>query len=105
MRRFRLAALAVLIALPLSAQAFELDLVNKSSLTVAGISLYPLDAAGEPIEDNLGGSLDALAPGAERRLSIAAGCGPTLAVVMLEKGGELRHNFDTCKDKIIVVGD
>lgn len=96
---------AAIFILPLAAQAFELDLVNKSRLTVAGISLYPLDAAGEPIEDNLGGSLDALAPGAERRLSITSGCGPMLAVVMLENGGELRLNFDSCSDRTIIVRD
>jgi hypothetical protein len=100
-----IAAVIALLALPVPAHALDLSLVNQSSLIVTGLSLYPLDAQGEPIEDNLGGTYDSLLPGAETRLSPAATCGPMLAVVTLDKGNDLRLKLDTCKDTAIVVRD
>lgn len=96
---------ATLFALPLAAAAFELDIVNQSSLTVTGVSLYPLDAGGEPVEDNLGGRYEPLAPGAETRLEVSAQCGSMLVVVAVEAGDDLRLKLDTCNDRSVVVRD
>lgn len=101
----RIASIIGLLAIPVAANALEITLANQSSLTVAGLSLFPLGADGEAVEDNLGGTYDPLAPGAETRFSPAATCGPMLAVVTLEKGDDLRLKLDTCRDTTIVVRD
>ncbi len=100
-----IALAATLIAVPAMAQETTVEVVNQSSLTVSAISGFPLDEAGDFIEDNLGGFFDDLLPGQTRIARFSGRCGPMLAVVMLGNGGELRTNLDTCKDHTIVVSD
>jgi hypothetical protein len=105
----KISAAVVLSLLTVSAFAQSdgtvLEIVNQSSLTVSGVSGFPLDAAGNFIEDNLGGLLDELPPGTTGLARFSGDCGPMLAVVMLENGTDLRTNLDTCKDTAIVVSD
>lgn len=104
MRAQNLLAIAV-IALPVAANAFDIDLRNQSDLNVTGISFYPLGTDGEALEDNLGGAYALLAPGAETRFSLSADCAPMLAVVSTETSDDLHLKIDTCTDKTIIVRD
>ncbi len=103
------AAVAVLAAtLPTTAQdggGTVMEIVNQSSLTVSGVSGFPLDETGNFIEDNLGGLLDDVPPGATGLARFSGRCGPMLVVVVLASGADLRVNVDSCTDTAITVSD
>ena len=102
----RLVAFAILLAGPAHGQdAVSLRLVNEGSHAVTSLSLFPLNAAGEPVEDNLGGFYDPLLPGGDVRVDLAALCGPMLAVVLLSNGADLRVKLDTCADTVLRVSE
>lgn len=100
-----LSLFAVLLVVPAHAEGVTLRLVNGSSQAVTGLSLFPLDADGEAVEDNLGGFHDPVEPGGEARAELYSACGPMLAVVMLQDGSDLRAKLDTCADTTLQVSD
>ncbi|MBE7731928.1 hypothetical protein [Devosia faecipullorum] len=107
MHLLRLAAFTIaLAAVPASAQGeVSLRLMNESNRVVTSLSVYPIDADGDPVEDNLGGSYDDLAPGQAVSVQLAAQCGPMLAVVTLADGTDMRATLDTCVSQVLRVTD
>lgn len=99
------ALLLGLISLPACAEAPVLaEIENRSAATVTSIAVYPVDAAGNPVEDNLGSSSAPLPPGAIHRQALALiACGKVLVVAGLSDGGERRVGADLCQSPEIVI--
>lgn len=78
-----------------------LTVINNSNKTVEAISVYPVDADGEAIGDNIGGLYEAIAPGhtAQVELSLLQ-CQTVLAAVTLLDGREMRANVNVCNDNL-----
>ena len=98
-------SLLLFTQVPASAGDFVIQLANQGSRTVSSLNLFPLDADGDFIEDNLGGIDDDIPPGGRARASISSECGPMLAVVAFADGSDLRLNFDSCRTRTLLVRD
>jgi hypothetical protein len=99
----RLLAILMLVLVPAEAEAFSINVINQSHVSITGLNLFPIDRDDDPIEDNLGGFIDPLPKGGMRRVEIDADCGPLLAVFVLGNGDELRADFDACEDTTLKV--
>lgn len=87
------------------ASAVQITLLNNSSQVVDGLNVFPVDTDGDPVEDNLGGFYDPVAPLGRAQADLDGNCGNSLFVVMMGDGSELRAQVDTCTQNNIEVSD
>jgi hypothetical protein len=100
-----LATPAFALAAPALANQSRLELVNRSSQTVAQLVVFHVRADGSIIDDVIGGLYDPVAPGRSAELVLPVPCGPISAYVRLANDAELSARLDTCKDPQLVVRD
>lgn len=107
-------AIALTVALLAAAPAFAeggdvvLTIQNRSSLTISALNSYPIDADGEPVEDNLGALMGDILPGATAAIELDGRCGPTLLLVGIASQGDepdTEFRINTCKSRTLVLSD
>jgi hypothetical protein len=105
--RITAALIALLLATPALAD-IDIRVENRSSRAITAINTFPLDDDGEPVEDNLGGLGDDLAPGGTATINLNGECGPTRFFVRVSGQGDaddLELDADTCADRTIRLSD
>jgi hypothetical protein len=99
------AAAGLLAAGPASAEV-TMTIINRSSQAVTAINSFPIDAEGQPVEDNLGGIIDDVPPGARATFELDGDCGRVLFFVRLEHQGDADDSeiaVDTCKARTLLL--
>ncbi len=89
-----------------AAEEIVITFENASKGAVSGADFYPLGKDGQPVEDNLGGFFDDLAPGASTKVRLSANrCGPLWVRINLVSRKQLVITLDTCNDRKVRVID
>jgi hypothetical protein len=98
---------ALLIATPAFAdELLTMDFDNQSSRVVEAVSVYPVNDAGEIVDDNIGSIVDPIAPGAIRRLDLAlVRCGKVWARATFAGGEEVTAETDLCRNQRLILTD
>lgn len=98
-----------LLATPAFAQSITLTIENRSSQPVVRLNTFAVDAAGVPVEDNLGAIMQDIAPGATGALELSLlRCARVYVALGLGEGAaetELTTTLDTCRSRTLVVSD
>lgn len=106
MRSIAIATL-LLFATPAFADV-KITIENHGTTAVSGTNSFPIDDDGEPIEDNIGGLYEDIAPGARGSYELVGDCGPTRIFVRLAgHTGEddMVIDLNTCRHRTIIVSD
>ena len=99
----RLAFILALAASPACAQ-FEFTLTNGLLQTITGVNTYPLNDNGAPIEDNIGGFFDPLAPGDRATFALdSTDCEKVLMVVSIADRPDFRPIIDLCVTTAVTI--
>ncbi len=106
----RLVATAALLLLATPALADTVVTIeNRGTHVLTAINSFPLDADGEPVEDNLGGlEEDEVPPRTRGTLPLSGDCGKVILFLRLaDQGGadDLEFRVDTCASKHFVLSD
>ena len=106
MRKLALKLAFAALAVPVHADGLTLTIDNRSNKMVDRVNTYPVDADGDPVEDNVGGTTGVL-PGTKTRYPISLyDCGLVLVSVgMAGSDEEFQTELDLCKDTVLVVKD
>ncbi len=105
MRRLALLLAFVGLTAPVLAEDYAITIKNNASQAVSSVTAYPVDAAGEPVEDVLGSLIEPIAAGTAEDLAIYGRCGQVLMRVVMADDDELRATIDSCTQRTIVVSD
>lgn len=108
MRPTLLVALCLLTT-PVLAQSITLTIGNRSSQPVVRLNTFAVDAAGVPVEDNLGAIMQDIPPGTSGSLDLSlVRCAKVFIALGLGAGAvetELTTTIDTCRSRTLVVSD
>lgn len=99
---------ALLCATPAMADdPLTLTIKNTSSRAVAGFSVYPVDTkTGLVVDDNMGGIVDPIAPGASHVLQLSLiKCDVVEMWARFADGEEVSGRTDLCRNRTILLHD
>lgn len=101
-RAFIFAALLVL-PVPAFAEDIALTIDNQSSQAVDWVNTFPVNDAGEAVEDNLGGT-GAILPGTSSTYDLASTrCELVRVFIVMADESELEADVNLCKSRVVVV--
>lgn len=104
MIRFLACAAALLVSPPALAEMF-LTIDNQSSQMVDRVNTFPLGEDGEPIEDNVGSTMDVLSGRRSTYRISNDSCGVVRVYIVMEDESELEGDFDVCDSQTVIVQD
>lgn len=93
------------LATPALADDYAIKIENNASQAVSSVTVYPVNEAGEPVEDVLGSLFEPIAAGTSGDMPVYGLCGQVLIRVLMADEDELRATIDSCSQRTIVVSD